>query len=91
MTKDSLESLPNLGKVTIKKLEQIGIKTATDFIARDLYEIFEELLIKVDPTLCRSALAGIVGAKKGIPWHRAIKESTAEYEKRHPKFKWKEY
>jgi len=61
---DSLSSLPNLGKVTIKKLEQIDIKTVEELLARDPYDIFEELLLKVDPTLCRCALAGIVGAKK---------------------------
>ena len=85
---DSLSSLPNLGKVTIKKLEQIDIKTVEELLARDPYDIFEELLLKVDPTLCRCALAGIVGAKKNVPWHKITKEASKEYERRHPNFIW---
>jgi len=42
----------------------------------------------VDPTLCRCALASIVGAKLGLPWHQITKASAREYEKRHPGHKW---
>lgn len=83
-----LTDLPNIGKTTAAKLEKIGIKTAEDFLKRDPYEVFHELRMKVDRTLCRCALAGIVGAKRGEPWHRITKESAAEYEKRHPRHKW---
>ncbi|MFH0923262.1 MAG: hypothetical protein V1825_00850 [Candidatus Falkowbacteria bacterium] len=34
------------------------------------------------------ALALIVGAHLDIPWHKITKKSAAEYEKRHPNFKW---
>jgi hypothetical protein len=85
---DSLRSLPNIGPTTATKLRQIGITTRQDFIRRDPYKVFEELRKKVDPTLCRCALAGIVGAKKGVPWHTITKKSAKEYEKRHPKHVW---
>ncbi len=85
---DSLLSLPNMGKVTVAKLAKIGIDTKEEFLMRDPYEVFEELRKKVDPTLCRCALAGIVGAKKGVPWHKITKDSAKEYEKRHPLHKW---
>jgi hypothetical protein len=85
---DSLLSLPNMGKVTVAKLGRIGIATKEEFLNRDPYEVFDELREKVDPTLCRCALAGIVGAKKGIPWHKITKDSAKEYEKRHPLHKW---
>ncbi|MEW5900508.1 MAG: helix-hairpin-helix domain-containing protein [Acidobacteriota bacterium] len=85
---DSLESLPNIGETTARKLRQIGITSKKEFLKRDPYGIFDELREKVDPTLCRCALAGIVGAKKGVPWHKITKDSAKEYEKRHPRHVW---
>ena len=85
---DSLLSLPNMGPVTAAKLARIGIATKEEFLKRDPYAVFDELREKIDPTLCRCALAGIVGAKKGVPWHKVTKETAKEYEKRHPLHKW---
>ena len=85
---NSVASLPNIGKTTAEKLRVIGIQTKDEFLRRDPYEIFDALRKKVDPTLCRCALASIVGAKKGVPWHKITKESAKEYEKRHPRHKW---
>ena len=83
-----LTDLPNVGKTTAAKLERIGIRTKEDFLKRDPYDIFHELRKKVDPTLCRCALAGIVGAKTGKPWHKITKKTAAEYERRHPGHTW---
>ena len=85
---DPLTLLPNIGKDTAAKLEKIGITTAEEFLARDPYLIFEKLRKKVDPTLCRCALAGIVGAKRGVRWHTITKQAAREYEKRHPRHRW---
>ncbi|HCS48709.1 MAG TPA: hypothetical protein DIW61_10815 [Candidatus Aminicenantes bacterium] len=85
---DSLKSLPNIGKTTAAKLGQIGITSKKEFLRRDPYRVFDELRKKVDPTLCRCALAGIVGAKKGVRWHTITKESAKEYEKKHPRHVW---
>lgn len=84
----SLLSLPNMGKVTAAKLAKIGIATKEEFLKRDPYEVFDELRTKVDPTLCRCALAGIVGAKRGVAWHKITKDSAKEYGKRYPLHKW---
>jgi hypothetical protein len=84
----SLRSLPNIGRVSEKKLNQIGIFDADDFLCRDPYEVFAELRQKVDPALCRCALALIVGAKLGLPWHQITKNTAREYEKRHPGHEW---
>jgi hypothetical protein len=84
----SLRSLPNIGAVTEKKLNRIGIFAADDFLSRDPYDVFSELRQKVDPTLCRCALALVVGAKLGQPWHRITKATAWEYEKRHPDHLW---
>jgi len=83
-----LRSLANIGTVTEKKLNQIGIFNAEDFLCRDPYRVFTELQKKVDPTLCRCALALIVGAKLGLPWHQVTKAAAREYEKRHPEHEW---
>ena len=85
---DSLRHLANIGPVFEKKLNQIGIFSKEDFLCRDPYEIFEDLRQNVDPTLCRCALASIVGAKLGQPWHRITKVSAGEYEQRHPNNVW---
>jgi len=85
---DSLRSLPNIGKVMEGKLNKIGIKSRGAFLRRDPYKVFDELLKKVDPTLCRCALAAIVGAKEGVPWHAVTKHTAAEYQKRHKRHKW---
>jgi hypothetical protein len=84
----SLRALANIGPVTERKLRQIGIRSAEDFLKRDPYQVFAELRQKVDPTLCRCALALIVGAKLGQPWHRITKATAREYEKRHPGHVW---
>jgi hypothetical protein len=84
----SLRSLANIGPVTEKKLNAIGIFSKEDFLSRDPYDVFGELWSKVDPTLCRCALALVVGAKLGLPWYRITKTSAGEYEKRHPGHVW---
>jgi hypothetical protein len=86
--KDGVESLPNIGPITAVKLKKIGITTTDDFLKQDPYEIFETLRREVDPTLCRCALATIVGASEGKPWHRITKQTTREYERRHPYHRW---
>jgi nucleotidyltransferase/DNA polymerase involved in DNA repair len=83
-----LTDLPNVGKTTAAKLRRIGITSAEEFLKRDPYDVFHELRRKVDPTLCRCALAGIVGAKTGKPWHKITKKTAAEYERLHPGHRW---
>ena len=83
-----VSTLPNIGKVIEGKLNAIGIDSAEEFLVRDPYVVFEELLRKVDPTLCRCALASIVGASKKEKWHLVMKEAVAKFEKKHPKYRW---
>jgi len=84
----SLRSLANIGPVTAKKLNRIGIFSRDEFLARDPYDVFATLRDRVDPTLCRCALASIVGAKLGLPWHQITKATAREFEKRHPGHAW---
>lgn len=83
-----VSTLPNIGKVIEGKLNKIGIDSAEEFLLRDPYVVFEELLRNVDPTLCRCALASIVGASKKEKWHLVMKEAVKNFEEKHPKYKW---
>lgn len=83
-----VSSLPNIGPTTAKKLNKIGIVTIDDFLCRNPYEIFAELLEKVDPTLCRCALASIIGAHIGQPWHKITKQAAKEFERLYPTHYW---
>jgi DNA transformation protein len=81
---NSLLSLPNIGKVTARKLEAIGIVTREQFLSLDPYEVFLRLKTEVDPTLCRCALACIIGAHAGIKWPQIRAEAAKEWELRFP-------
>lgn len=88
-SKKSLKQLVNIGDKIALKLQQIEINSKEEFLGKDPYEVFDELLDKVDPSLCRCALASIVGANLGVPWHKITKETAKEYDKRYPEHKWK--
>lgn len=87
--KDDLEDLQNVGKVIAKKLKGIGIKGKSDFLKQDPYEIFNKLK-KKDPSLCRCALASIVGAKEKKKWPEVRAKVSKKFEKRFPKTKFKD-
>ena len=69
-------------------MKKIGILTRDDFLKRDPYQVFDELLEKVDPTLCRCALASLVGAKLGRPWHEITRKTAVQYHRRRPDHRW---
>ena len=53
-------------------------------MAQDPYEVFHQLKMKVDPSLCRCALASIIGAHEGIKRNLIREESVRTYEQRYP-------
>lgn len=85
---NEVETLTNIGPVMGRKLRLIGIETKQQFLRRDPYTIYAELLVKVDPTLCRCALASLVGARKGVKWHTVTKEAAAQFQRRYPNHEW---
>lgn len=84
----SLRELINIGPAIEQKLFKIGISSKEQFLKNDPFEVFDDLLQKVDPTLCRCALASIVGAKIGAPWYKITRQTAADYRKFHPGHKW---
>ncbi len=85
----SLKELTNIGDKIALMLLKVGIESKDDFLQKDPYVTFDKMLKKVDPNLCRCALACIVGASLNLPWHKITKESATEFEKKYPKHKWK--
>ena len=86
--KSDLTDLPNIGPKIAEKLNKIGIRSKKQFLSKDPFTVFDKLRKKVDPTLCRCALASVVGAKVGATWYEITKDTAREYEKRHPRHKW---
>lgn len=84
----SLQTLTNIGPTTAQKLIKLGITSREEFLSRNPYEIFHELKKKVDPTMCRCALACIVGATFNTPWNKIRKIAVYEFEKQYPKHCW---
>jgi hypothetical protein len=85
---NSVETLANIGPDMGRKLRSIGIETRQQFLRRDPYRIYAELLVKVDPSLCRCVLASLVGAKKGVKWHLVTQEAAAQFQRKYPHHEW---
>lgn len=88
-TNNRLTSLPNIGKIMAGRIEKIGISTTDEFLEKDPFVVFNQLLKKDSTNLCRCALASVVGAKLGVPWYKITKETSIEFEKRYPQHQWK--
>jgi hypothetical protein len=82
--KSPLTKLPNIWPTTAEAMKKIWITTPEEFLAKDPYEIVYQLKTKIDPTLCRCALAGIVWASQGVKRNTIHKTSAKEFEKRYP-------
>ncbi|WP_223789493.1 TfoX/Sxy family DNA transformation protein [Marinicella meishanensis] len=59
--------LPNLGPKTEAMLAQIGIHTAAEFMARDPYVVYAELMQAGTP-VGLNGLYAFLGAQQGIDW-----------------------
>ena len=84
MPRSPLCKLPNIWPKIADNLIKIWIATPEEFLAQDPYEVFHQLKIRVDPNLCRCALASIIGAYKGIKRNLIREEAVKTYEKRYP-------
>lgn len=73
----TLTQLPNIGKVVVKKLIQVGITTPEELVAIGTEQAFIRLMT-IDETACFSMLQALEGAIQGIRWHDLPKERKAE-------------
>ena len=69
--------MPNIGKVVVEKLIQVGISTPEELKTAGTEQTFIRLQT-IDETACFSMLQGLEGAIQGIRWHNLPKERKEE-------------
>lgn len=72
-----LISLPNLGKEIAKRLNEVGIHSASELKAVGTEQAFLRLKA-IDPGACFCMLCGLEGAIQGIRWHKLPDERKQE-------------
>jgi DNA transformation protein len=65
-----LTDLPNVGKVLVSNLNEIGIHTPEALCKEGSMNVFIKIREQVDSGACLSMLYGIQGAIEGIPYTR---------------------
>jgi hypothetical protein len=71
-------------------LQDIDITSVDEFMSCDPYEVFFRLKAISKGSLCRCALASIVGAHEGVVWHKITHETAREFDRRFPENTWKD-
>lgn len=80
----SLVDLPNIGRETVALLSAAGIQTPADLERVGAVEAADRIAhLRPDDPPCRSMLAGLEGAIRGVRWHAIPKEERELF--------WKEY
>jgi DNA transformation protein and related proteins len=74
---DDLNTLPNMGKDTIRRLKEVGINSAEELKAVGSEQAFMRLRA-IDPGACLSLLCGLEGAVQGTRWHQLPTERKEE-------------
>jgi DNA transformation protein and related proteins len=72
-----LTSLPNLGKEVSRRLNEVGIHSASELKSIGSEQAFLRLKA-VDPGACFCMLCGLEGAIQGIRWHNLSPERKQE-------------
>lgn len=74
---DDLQTLPNMGKETIRRLKEVGINSASELKAVGSEQAYLRLRA-IDPGACLSLLCGLEGAVQGVRWHQLPSERKEE-------------
>lgn len=72
-----LIKLPNLGKVVVEQLKQVGIESAEELKSIGSENAFIRIKT-IDSTACISKLCALEGAVQGIRWHQLSAERKQE-------------
>ena len=86
---ESLESLPNIGTECAAVLRKVGIATAADLRSAGSVEASVRIRTALGAdAVCRSRMAALEGAIRGVRWHRIPKPERdrlwTELERRSP-------
>ena len=65
----TLIDLPNISRVTQRKLFAVGIKTPEELSEVGSKEAFTQIKHQVDQTACFYLLCALEGAIQGVQWH----------------------
>jgi hypothetical protein len=87
---NNVTQLLNIGPAVAGYLKMIGITTKEDFLAKDPFSLFAEML-KINPSLPKPLLASLVGAKLNTPWYEIYDGTIKEFEKIYPDHQWRPY
>jgi DNA transformation protein len=72
-----LAKLPNLGKVVVEQLKQVGIESAEELKNIGSENAFIRIKT-IESTACISMLCALEGAVQGIRWHQLSPERKKE-------------
>jgi DNA transformation protein len=82
----ALTTLPNIGKVSVKRLARIGVETAEQLKELGAREAFLRLRL-IEGDTCLDTLYAFAGAVKGVRWHDLSDEEKSELKEYFNSFK----
>ena len=74
---DTLQELPNIGKVLEKQLKAVGIETPEQLKESGSREAWMRIRFR-DPSACMNRLCALEGAIREIHWHHLPQEVKEE-------------
>ena len=77
MISNKLEDRPNIGKVLLEQLKQVGIETVNDLKEAGSENAFIRIRT-IEPGACLNKLCALEGAVQGIRWHNLDVETKNE-------------
>lgn len=77
MTEDPVDALPGLGPKSRALLAQVGIRSAAQLKAADVYDVYLRLKA-LDPRTSLNMLYGLMAAQEGRDWRVIARERRTE-------------
>lgn len=77
MISNKLEDRPNIGKVLLEQLKQVGFETVSDLKEAGSENAFIRIRT-IEPGACLNKLCALEGAVQGIRWHSLDVETKNE-------------
>lgn len=71
------DTLPGLGPKSRALLAQVGIRTAAQLKAADVYEVYAQLKA-IDPRTSLNMIYGLMAAQDGVDWRVVARERRTE-------------
>lgn len=72
-----IRSLQNLGPKSETMLAQIGVTSVEQFLASDVFELYQSLS-KTEQQLSLNMLYAMIGAQENLPWQEVAQQRKTE-------------